>query len=61
MCADDGKTVWFTVPEVADRYKMDDRTIWRWVAAGKLRAHKFGRAVRISEQDLLDFEKASRR
>jgi excisionase family DNA binding protein len=47
---------WFTVKEVAFRHKVHERSVRRWIKQGLLRAHKFGRAVRIHKEDLTDFE-----
>ena len=52
---------WFSVKEVAARLKISERSIRRWIACGQLRAHKFGRAVRISKAELEIFERRSRR
>ena len=60
MCASPD-TRWYTVNEIADRLKVSVRSVRRWIADGRLREHKFGRAVRIAEQDLIAFEKASQR
>lgn len=45
----------FTVFEIADRVCVSKRTVRRWIAAGKLRAHRFGRTVRIAESDFHAF------
>jgi excisionase family DNA binding protein len=50
----------FTVPEVAEHLGVADRTVWRWIEVRQLVAHRFGRAVRISEQDLRRFLAAHR-
>jgi excisionase family DNA binding protein len=44
-----------TVLDVAERLGVSERTIRRWIAAGILPVHRFGRAVRISEIDLAAF------
>jgi excisionase family DNA binding protein len=54
-------TRWFTVREVAARLNVSERSVRRWVKCGFLPAHRFGRAVRISERDLNDFEQGARR
>ena len=59
MCASPD-TRWYTARDVAARYRVKERTVRRWIADGRLRAHRFGRAVRISQDDLIAFEKASR-
>ena len=53
--------VWYTASEVANRLKVSVRTVRRWIAQGDLRAHRFGRAVRVSSEDLEAFERQSRR
>ena len=45
----------FSMDELADRWDVSTKTISRWIAAGKLRAHRIGRVVRISEEDALAF------
>jgi excisionase family DNA binding protein len=45
----------YTVDEVARLLAVAPRTIRRWIASGKLVAHKFGSAVRISDLDLKAF------
>jgi len=61
MGADRQDARWYTVREVAVRYQVAERTVRRWIAEDRLSAHKFGRAVRFSEQDLIAFEKEARR
>jgi excisionase family DNA binding protein len=45
----------FTIAEVAERFGVATRTVRRWIGAGELVAHRFGRAVRIAESDLKAF------
>jgi len=45
----------FTVLAVAERLGVSERTIRRWIAAGILPVHRFGRLVRVSETDLVAF------
>ncbi len=45
----------FTIAEVAERLKVTERTVRRWIDAGLLRAHKIGSCVRISSRDYADF------
>ena len=42
----------YTVAQIADLLKVSTRSVRRWIAKGDLRAHRFGRQVRISETDL---------
>lgn len=43
------------IPEVADRLRVNPKTVRRWIANGELSAFKLGRQWRISEQDLKRF------
>ena len=45
----------YSVDEVANSLCYSTRTIRRWIKAGLLRAHRFGRTLRISHNDLQDF------
>jgi excisionase family DNA binding protein len=44
-----------TIEDVAQRLRVDERTVHRWISDGKLVRHKFGRAVRIALSDLQRF------
>jgi excisionase family DNA binding protein len=48
-------TRFFTIAQVANLLVVSTRSVRRWIAAGELLAHKFGRQVRISEIDLRSF------
>ena len=48
-------TRFYTVAQVADMVGVSTRSVRRWVAAGELLAHRFGRQVRIAETDLRAF------
>ena len=41
-----------SVADIADRLKLSEKTIRRWIERGDLPAHHLGRAVRVSEDDL---------
>jgi excisionase family DNA binding protein len=41
-----------SVADIADRLKLSEKTVRRWIERGDLPAHHLGRAVRISEDDL---------
>jgi excisionase family DNA binding protein len=43
-----------TVPDVANRLRMSERTVWRWISARLLKVKRFGRSVRIAERDLAE-------
>jgi excisionase family DNA binding protein len=38
-------TRFYTVAQVADLFEVSTRSVRRWIAAGELLAHKFGRLV----------------
>ena len=44
-----------SVATVAARLEVSSKTVRRWIEAEKLRIHRLGRCVRISEADLQDF------
>ena len=44
-----------TIAEVADRLRVDQKTVRRWIDAKELPAFKLGRQWRISEQNLRQF------
>ena len=44
-----------TIPEVADRLRVNQKTVRRWIDMGELAAYKLGRQWRISERDLRNF------
>lgn len=46
--------------EVADRYGVKLITVWEWIRQKKFPAIKIGREYRISEDDLIKFEKERR-
>ncbi len=55
-----GPKQFYSLPEVANRYDVSIRTIRRWVDAGELISHRFGRQLRVSAEDLKTFEKLRR-
>ena len=51
-----------TIQEVAGKLRISERTIFRYLASGKLKAIKIskGHIVRIAEKDLIQFLKKHR-
>lgn len=49
-----------TVHEIADRWQTSSRKIRRMIEAGELVAHRIGRHIRVSEPDLLAYERGCR-
>ena len=52
------KKDFFTVKEVAEHLKIDERTVYRYIHAKKIKATKIG-GWRITVEDLQDFIKRS--
>ena len=44
-----------TVKEIASQLKLSEAAIYRYVAAGTLECHRFGNAIRVSDEQLNDF------
>ena len=51
----------FTVPEIAERWKLKDGSVYDYIKSGRLRAIKFGKAWRVELNDLERFEDQMRR
>jgi excisionase family DNA binding protein len=45
----------YTVDDVADSLSVSPRSVHRWIDSKELIAHRFGRAVRVAESDLVAF------
>jgi len=45
----------YTLTEVIEILKIDRRTFYRWIEAGKMKATKIGRKYAVKESDLQDF------
>jgi excisionase family DNA binding protein len=44
-----------TISEVADRLRVDQKTVRRWISSNELAAFQLGRQWRVAEQDLKRF------
>lgn len=53
-------TKYFSIGAVADRWSVNPRTVVREIERGRLTAHRFGRSVRISHDDLVTYERLHR-
>ena len=42
---------WLTVKEAAQRLRVSDRTLYRWLYANKIKAYKFGGVWRIKAEE----------
>ena len=49
-----------TIPEVAKRWRYEERTIRMWVERGRLEAVRFSRKILIPKQEVLRFESEHR-
>ena len=49
-----------SLADIAERHNVSTRTVRRWVDMGDLIAHRFGRQLRVSPEDLKTFEKLRR-
>lgn len=45
----------YTPAEVAEMLGVSRQTVYNWITAGKLKAHKLGGTFRIKESDLKEF------
>lgn len=46
----------WTRQEVATRYRVHVNTVDRWIASGELQCRYYGRLVRVTDQQLADFD-----
>ena len=51
----------YTIAEVAHHCKVSGRQVHRWIKAGQLPTHKFGRLIRIAANDLTLFVAKSKK
>ncbi len=51
---------YLTPKEVAERLKVTDQAVYKWIREGKIEGYRFGRAVRIPRPSLEAFVQASR-
>ena len=49
----------YTIGEVAEYYKLNPTTVWRWIRKGKLPAIRVGKCYRIKESDLEALERGA--
>jgi len=41
-----------TVPEVAEKLSISEKTVWAWIGARRLAVHRIGRSVRVSDLEI---------
>jgi excisionase family DNA binding protein len=51
----------FSVSHIAEHLDVSTKTVRRWIEAGQLHVHRFGRRVRIADDDLAAFIALRRR
>ncbi len=49
------KSFW-TIPDLAEEWDVSPRSVSRWIAAGGIIAHHFGKSVRVSDDDKRAFQ-----
>jgi excisionase family DNA binding protein len=54
------KDVFLTVVELAALFKVDRKTILRWIKRGSLVAHRFEGSLRVSDADYKTFVRSRR-
>lgn len=53
IAAQPDSTPWRTINQAATYYAVDRRTIYRWIAEGRLKAYRLGgQQIRIRQEDL---------
>lgn len=50
----------YLVEELADKLRVNKMTIYRWIKAGRLEAHKLGKEYRISKNTFNAFLNATK-
>ncbi len=53
------KEEFYTAKELADKLRVNVMTIYRYIGAGKLKAHKIGKEFRIERAEFTRFLKAT--
>jgi len=43
----------YSVKSLAKKYELNEKTLWKWIRAGRLKAHKIGGSVRIPKSEVL--------
>lgn len=51
---------YFTCEEIAERYAVNINTVREWIRTQKLPAIFLGKTYRVSENDLLEFERSNK-
>ena len=52
--------LYYTIAQVAERWQCSEKHVRRLVEAKELVAHKFGNLLRVSDDDLLRYERMNR-
>jgi excisionase family DNA binding protein len=55
-----GEARFLTVPQVAERWQVSEKKVRRLISSGDLIAHRFGVQIRVSEADLIGYERINR-
>lgn len=52
--SDLGRT--YTLAEIAEYLMVSNRTVWNYIASGKLKAFKLGNSYRVTKESLQEFQ-----
>jgi len=52
--SDLGRT--YTLAEIAEHLMVSNRTVWNYIASGKLKAFKLGNSYRVTKESLEEFQ-----
>ena len=56
-----GQRNFLTIKQLAEYWQRDERSIHRDIRSGDLTVHRFGRSVRIEQDDILAFQAKKRK
>jgi len=46
----------YTLAEIAEYLMVSNRTVWNYIASGKLKAFKLGNSYRVTKESLQEFQ-----
>ena len=49
---------WLTIRDIAKRLDMGESSVRREVKAGRLKAYRFGKIIKVSEADFLEYRES---
>lgn len=51
----------YTIKEIAQKYRVRDNTVYRWIYTQGLQCVKIGRVIRVTEEQLTEFKARKRK